>query len=519
LVQAPTTAHWHAAVGAQSRDQYMAKKPIDYGGRWKPLKTLTEGGQAQIFLVEDKTGAYAEPFVLKRVLNPARDGRFRDEVEAVKTLSHPNIVRLLDHSALDAAPGDDARQYLVMPYAKGGDLSKAVDRYRGKLDDVLTVAIQIARALQAAHAAGIIHRDVKPENILLPGEDHTIWVSDFGICLIQAREQRNTRDDEVVGPLAFMAPELEGGGQLAVTPAADIYSLGKVIYYMITGGVRMWRERLHEEAYAALFAAGGRVLRLKILLSQMICALPERIKSMDEVLRRLEALAAEAASQPTAPIDHAALDRLKQATLEERAHVRDKADEEARRQARFDDVHKDVLDVVRTELAAAAARLSEPGLIKSGVQPFNPRGATVMGRGSKSQAFDGYEITHQRGGPHERITALQFAFSRKGVVAPSAQPRRVPLGVWLTLQIREADDRLVQRCHAFVNRAPQGRGRFAYSVANEPARFEFDISEWPDKADELRAFVRSALDAFPELIARGPQQFVLLELSNRPGRR
>jgi hypothetical protein len=75
-------------------------------------------------------------------------GRFRDEVEPVKTLSHPNIVRLLDHSALDAAPGDDARQYLVMPHAKGGDLSKAVDRYRGKLDDVLTVAIRIAGALQ-----------------------------------------------------------------------------------------------------------------------------------------------------------------------------------------------------------------------------------------------------------------------------------------------------------------------------------------------------------------------------------
>lgn len=69
----------------------MARKTADYGGRWKPLKALTEGGQAQIFLVEDKTGAYQEPCVLKRVLNPARHERFRNEVEAVKTLSHPNI--------------------------------------------------------------------------------------------------------------------------------------------------------------------------------------------------------------------------------------------------------------------------------------------------------------------------------------------------------------------------------------------------------------------------------------------
>jgi serine/threonine protein kinase len=149
-------------------------------------------------------------------------------------------------------------------------------------------------------------------------------VSDFGICLIQSREQRNTREGEVVGPAVFMASELEGGGKLAVTPDADIYSLGKVIYYMVTGGVRMPRERLHEQAYAAPFAAGGRVLRLKILVSQMICARPERLNSMDEVVRRLEALAAEAASEATVSIDHAALDRLKQATLAERAHIQQK---------------------------------------------------------------------------------------------------------------------------------------------------------------------------------------------------
>jgi hypothetical protein len=185
----------------------------------------------------------------------------------------------------------------------------------------------------------------------------------------------------------------------------------------------------------------------------------------------------------------------------------------------LDDAHKDVLEVVRTELAAHAARLTEPGLIKCGVQPFNPGGALVMGNVSKSQALDGYEITHQRDGQHQRIMALQFAFYRKGIVAPAGQPPREPVGVWLTLQIREADNRLVKGCYAFVNRAPQGRGRFAYTVANEPARFEFDVSEWPAKAEELRAFLRSSLEAFSELIERGPQQFVLLELRNKPRRR
>jgi serine/threonine protein kinase len=248
-------------------------------------------------------------------------------VEAVKTLSHPNVVKLLDHSALDAAPGDDARQYLVMPHAKGGDLAKVMGRYAGKLDDVLTVAKQIALALQAAHAAGIIHRDVKPENILFPGDGHAIWVSDFGICLIQAREQRNTADGEVVGPAVFMAPELEGGGQFKVTPDVDIYSLGKVVYFMITGGIRLPRERLYEDEYAAPFAAGGRLLRLKILLSEMICAHPNRIKTMDEVIRRLDALAAEAASEPPDAVDMAAVDRLKQSALAEHHQVQKKAEE------------------------------------------------------------------------------------------------------------------------------------------------------------------------------------------------
>jgi serine/threonine protein kinase len=182
----------------------MAKKSKPYGNRWQTIKTITEGGQAQIFLVKDKAGEYAELCVLKRVGNTARHGRFRNEIGAIKTLSHPNIVRLLDHSALDAAPGEDKRQYLVMPEAKGGDVSKVVERYRGALDDVLKVALQIALALQAAHAAGIIHRDFKPENILFPGEGHEIWVSDFGICLIRAQETRNTEDSEVVGPAVFM---------------------------------------------------------------------------------------------------------------------------------------------------------------------------------------------------------------------------------------------------------------------------------------------------------------------------
>ncbi|MEH2505625.1 serine/threonine protein kinase [Bradyrhizobium sp. AZCC 1578] len=118
----------------------MAKKKNEWGGRWKRLDQLTESGQAHIYFVSDKSAVYTDRCILKRVLNSKRDVRFRDEVTAIGTLTHPNIVKLLDHSALDATPGDESKQYLVMPYAKGGDLSDCVQRYRGALDDVLVVA-------------------------------------------------------------------------------------------------------------------------------------------------------------------------------------------------------------------------------------------------------------------------------------------------------------------------------------------------------------------------------------------
>ncbi len=199
--------------------------------------------------------------------------------------------------------------------------------------NVITVARQIALALQAAHAAKIIHRDIKPENILFPGEGHEIWVSDFGICLIQSREVRITPESEAVGPAIFMAPELEGGRTLDVSLDADIYSLGKVIYYMITGGKRLPRERLHDDEYAAPFAAGGRLLDLKILLSEMICERPKRIQSIDQVIRRLDAILAKGQQPPAQP--NAQYDKLKEQALSDAERERKKREEQERADARI----------------------------------------------------------------------------------------------------------------------------------------------------------------------------------------
>jgi hypothetical protein len=166
-------------------------------------------------------------------------------------------------------------------------------------------------------------------------------------------------------------------------------------------------------------------------------------------------------------------------------------------------------------LAKAVAQLNAPGAVNSAVQSYNPGRNTQMGRASKSQALDGREIIYQRAAPKARITALQFEFYRKGIVRHGNQPITQPVGVWPLLQIREADDRPVKDCRAFVNRRPQGRGRFEYDVADRPALLEFDVSDWLEKEVELREFIRGFLDAFPDLIGRDTQQFVLLRLRGR----
>jgi serine/threonine protein kinase len=252
----------------------MAKQ---YGNRWENIGELGKGGQSRVFRVRDLTGEPESVFALKRVLNPNRHERFRTEVEATKRLSHPNIIKVIDHSALNDASGDPEKQYIVMPIAEGGDLGRheRYSLYTGAIDVVIIVAKQVASALAAAHSLDVIHRDVKPQNILFTGNGHEVWLADFGICLIREMD-RLTPADEAVGPRIFMAPELEGGGKLAVTPAADVYSLGKVIYFMFSGGKELPRERLDEAQYA-VFDAGERHRLLQWLLRRMICPLDQRI--------------------------------------------------------------------------------------------------------------------------------------------------------------------------------------------------------------------------------------------------
>jgi serine/threonine protein kinase len=352
----------------------MAKAKL-YGGRWKQItgQTLGGGGQGDVLLVEDVSGELSGEYALKRVRNPLRRERFINEVKSISRLNDPNIVKLVDNSALDSDAAE--RQYLVMPVARGGDLGEAerIGLYRGSIDATVTVARQVASALAHAHKAGVIHRDVKPNNILFTGKGHDIWLTDFGICLIRG-EDRNTPDGEAVGPRAFMAPELEGGGQLEVTEAVDIYSLGKLIYFMLSGGVVLPRERLHEEDYQRHMPQGARSHILGLLLGRMICPLGTRLKSMSEVLIELEKIATweqRAAEQFALPETVSKMHSL-QSQLRQQAQQRQQNTEnETEERRRVDLVREGTLGLLTLDLTNASETHSNEFMelsVKSNVQ-------------------------------------------------------------------------------------------------------------------------------------------------------
>ena len=208
-------------------------------GRYTLRALIGEGGMATIYRAHD---ALLEREVAVKVLRPqfAADpgfaARFRKEALRAAALSHPNIVRIYDYGV--EQPSSRRRrpapptQYIVMELVEGRDLA-AVLRAEGRLapERAVAIAADVASALDAAHQRGIVHRDVKPGNILLT-EDGTVKVADFGIARALA-EASTTLTGMTLGSVPYFSPEQSRGDE--VTPTSDVYTLGIVLYEMLTG--------------------------------------------------------------------------------------------------------------------------------------------------------------------------------------------------------------------------------------------------------------------------------------------
>ena len=199
-------------------------------GRYRIEREIGRGGMATVYLADDvKHHRHVALKVLHSELaSTIGPDRFLREVDVVASLNHPRILPLYDSG--------DANGFLffVMPYVQGESLRVTMDREKQlRLEDALTVVRQVASALGFAHARGIVHRDVKPENIML--HEGEAMVADFGIALVlTAANDRITERGYVVGTPAYMSPE-QSLSESDVDARSDIYSLACVLYEMLAG--------------------------------------------------------------------------------------------------------------------------------------------------------------------------------------------------------------------------------------------------------------------------------------------
>ena len=208
-------------------------------GRYKLRERLGEGGCGVVYLAEQQEPVRRE--VALKIIRLGMDteniiARFEMERQALALMDHPNIARVLDAGATESG-----RPYFVMELVKGVKITDYCDRHRLDLAGRLDLFIQVCHAIQHAHQKGIIHRDIKPSNILVALQDGipVPKVIDFGIAkAIEGRLSDNTvftANTPFLGTPAYMSPEQAEMNRMDVDTRSDIYSLGVLLYELLTG--------------------------------------------------------------------------------------------------------------------------------------------------------------------------------------------------------------------------------------------------------------------------------------------
>jgi serine/threonine protein kinase len=259
----------------------------DIPAEWTLVRDLSEGGQAHTFVVRRSGGSDPNEYVLKRQKNPNREDYFEREIRACMSLDHPNVLKVLEHGKTPKG-----KPFLITEYCPGGSLENG-PTFKNPAEGLRFFEHIVAGVAHAqTQDSPIYHLDLKPENILLKGGIPV--VGDWGICFIEDNQVSMTKEGPR-GSIYYCAPELRGPKIAGAAPrsAADVYSLGKILYFLFTRDVYDG----HEEDYsnepsrslAVLLPSYPQMALIDDLVSETVRRNPgDRIESAAHLLSRVQ---------------------------------------------------------------------------------------------------------------------------------------------------------------------------------------------------------------------------------------